>query len=428
MILLNALFPVLALILFGAAVKHWRITDEAFLRTSDRLVYFVFFPLMLFWKIGSAPLQFDGGWRYLPASALAVLAVCCLSLVFIRLLPVAAFKAGSFNQGCYRFNTYIGMAVVINAFGEAGVQLYGILIGLIIPMINVLCVSVLIWYGEDARNQGNRLTATLKHLLANPLIIACVAGILYSRMIGSFTVPIDNTLKLMSQVTLPLALFSIGGSLTFCQSPRQHGVGPGLGCVQTGGPAALGPAIAVVVRCHRPGLEGEHALFRPAHLDRHLHPLLTTPLRHRTGLGGHCDVNPALLCVDVTDIISSRVRMLSLQDLDNFDHGKQPLAVDPSHLGPEFMNIGNHFARTITAQTKSAANDSGLFRKNFNGEVVQRDIDPTVEGAQHGNTLHELLVGIIARMTGRFDRKMAGVVEQLNDLLRLEECLDRFFC
>ncbi len=215
MILLNALFPVLALILFGAAVKHWRITDEVFLRTSDRLVYFVFFPLMLFWKIGSAPLQFDGGWRYLPASALAVLAVCCLSLVFIRYLPVAAFKAGSFNQGCYRFNTYIGMAVVINAFGEAGVQLYGILIGLIIPMINVLCVSVLIWYGEGARNQGNRLTATLKHLLANPLIIACVAGILYSRMIGSFTVPIDNTLKLMSQVTLPLALFSIGGSLTF---------------------------------------------------------------------------------------------------------------------------------------------------------------------------------------------------------------------
>jgi predicted permease len=215
MILLNALFPVLALILFGAAVKHWRITDVAFLRTSDRLVYFVFFPLMLFWKIGSAPLQFDGGWRYLPASALAVLGVCGLSLVFIRFLPVAAFQAGSFNQGCYRFNTYIGMAVVINAFGEAGVQLYGILIGLIIPMINVLCVSVLIWYGEDARNQGNRLTATLKHLLANPLIIACAAGILYSLMIGSFAVPIENTLKLMSQVTLPLALFSIGGSLTF---------------------------------------------------------------------------------------------------------------------------------------------------------------------------------------------------------------------
>ena len=215
MILLNALFPVLALILAGTAFKHWRITDAAFLRTSDRLVYFVFFPVMLFWKIGAAPLQFDNGWRYLVASALAVVAVCGLSLLFIRLWPVARFKAGSFNQGCYRFNTYIGMAVVINAFGEAGVQLYGILIGLIIPMINILCVPVLIWYGADDRIQEGRLTTTLKHLLANPLIIACVAGMLYSRLVGSFPLSIDNTLKLLSQVTLPLALFSIGGSLTF---------------------------------------------------------------------------------------------------------------------------------------------------------------------------------------------------------------------
>ena len=215
MIILNALFPVLALLLAGTAFKHWQIADGAFFRTSDRLVYFVFFPLMLFWKIGSAPLQFGASWRYLLASALAVVAVCGLSLLFIRLWPVAPFKAGSFNQGCYRFNTYIGMAVVINAFGEAGAQLYGILIGLIIPLINLLCVPVLIWYSEAGGHQGGRLSTTVKHLLLNPLIIACACGLLYARLVGSFPLSIDNTLKLLSQVTLPLALFSIGGSLTF---------------------------------------------------------------------------------------------------------------------------------------------------------------------------------------------------------------------
>lgn len=225
MILLNALFPVLALVIFGAAVKHWRLTDDAFLRTSDRLVYFVFFPLMLFWKIGSAPLHFEEGWRYLTASILAVVAVCGLSLLYIRLRPVPSFQAGSFNQGCYRFNTYIGMAVLINAFGEAGVQLYGILIGLIIPLINVLCVSVLIWYdSSDEAPNGGRLVVTLRSLLANPLILACVSGILYSRAVGSFPTPVDNTLKLMSQVTLPLALFSIGGSLTFANLRTNMGL------------------------------------------------------------------------------------------------------------------------------------------------------------------------------------------------------------
>lgn len=215
MILLNALFPVLALIVFGWSVRRWQITDSAFHRTSDKLVYFVFFPLMLFWKIGAAPLQVAGNWHYLPAAALAVLIVCGLSLLYIRMRPVADFQAGSFNQGCYRFNTYIGMAVLVNTFGQTGVQLYGILIGLIIPLINVLCVSILIWYGGRDTGHGSRFAITLKHLMANPLIIACLAGIVYARLVGSFATPIDNTLKLMSQVTLPLALFSIGGSLTF---------------------------------------------------------------------------------------------------------------------------------------------------------------------------------------------------------------------
>lgn len=225
MILLNALFPVLSLVLFGAAVKHWRLTDDTFLRTSDRLVYYVFFPLMLFWKIGSAPLHFEDGWRYLSASILAVLAVCGLSLLYIRWRPVPPFQAGSFNQGCYRFNTYIGIAVLINAFGEAGVQLYGILIGLVIPIINVLCVSVLIWHDtSDEGQNGSRLATTVKSLVANPLILACVAGIAYAKMAGAFPTPVDNTLKLMSQVTLPLALFSIGGSLTFANLRANMGL------------------------------------------------------------------------------------------------------------------------------------------------------------------------------------------------------------
>jgi len=51
---LNSLFPVFALVVLGVCLKYYRITDEAFLKTADRLVYFIFFPAMLFWKIGGA--------------------------------------------------------------------------------------------------------------------------------------------------------------------------------------------------------------------------------------------------------------------------------------------------------------------------------------------------------------------------------------
>jgi predicted permease len=216
MTIVNALFPVLALLIFGVALKRGNITDSSFLRTSDRLIYYVFFPVMLFWKIGGAPLAFADGWRYLVASALAVAGVFLASLLVIRLRPVGRFQAGSFSQGCYRFNTYIGMAVVLNALGEEGARLYGILVGLLIPLINVMAVSVLIWFGEEQpRSNGRRLLVTGRHLVANPLILGCVCGMAWGHLVGSFPVWLDNTLRLIAQVTLPMALFSIGGSLTF---------------------------------------------------------------------------------------------------------------------------------------------------------------------------------------------------------------------
>ena len=41
------------------------------------------------------------------------------------------------------------MAVVYSALGDDGVKHFGILIGFVIPFINVLAVSTLIWYSGE---------------------------------------------------------------------------------------------------------------------------------------------------------------------------------------------------------------------------------------------------------------------------------------
>ena len=59
------------------------------------------------------------------------------------------------------------------------------------------------------------MSLTGKALVSNPLILGCLAGIGYSNLVGWFPVFISNSLSLISMVALPLALISIGGSLTF---------------------------------------------------------------------------------------------------------------------------------------------------------------------------------------------------------------------
>ncbi len=212
---LDSLFPVFALILLGAALKRYKLTNEVFLKTSDRLVYFIFFPAMLFWKIGGADPDKLTDWAYCQAAALTLLVICLANLASIRLFRITDYQAGSFSQSCYRFNTYIGMAVALNAAGEEGVRYFGILAGVLIPMINLIAVSTLIWYSGRDINARGRVRLTLTALISNPLIIACVLGLLYARFINTFPVFLENLLSLTSMATLPLALISIGAALSF---------------------------------------------------------------------------------------------------------------------------------------------------------------------------------------------------------------------
>jgi len=212
---LNSLFPIFALLVFGWFLKRVGLTDRVFLKTCDRLIYYFFFPVMLFWKIGGNAtangLDFRLVWACL--ASLAVLFV--VSSLTVRWAKVTSFQAGSFSQSCYRFNTYIGMAVILNATGSEGVKYFGLVVAVVIPLINVFAVSLLIWFSGLELSGIKKLRLTIKALIANPLILGCVAGLIYSRAIGVFPVFLNNTLSLVSMVSLPLALLSIGGTLTF---------------------------------------------------------------------------------------------------------------------------------------------------------------------------------------------------------------------
>ncbi len=215
MIVLNSLFPIFVLLVLGSVLKKWGLTDSLFLKTSDRLIYYFFFPVMLFWKIGGASFEQGIDWNFCFASLLALMTMFGLSTLVIWLFRISPFQAGSFSQSCYRFNTYIGVAVILNSLGAEGMKYFGIVIGFAIPLINVFAVSLLIWFSGREIALSKRIAIAAKALIANPLILGCLVGIAYSSLVGGFPVFLNNSLSLISMVTLPLALISIGGSLSF---------------------------------------------------------------------------------------------------------------------------------------------------------------------------------------------------------------------
>lgn len=215
MIVLNALFPIFGLLILGSLLKKFKLTNESYLKVSDKLVYFIFFPTMLFYKVGGAPHGGGDQVAFVSVTLLAMVSMFLISTLVIKFGPVSDFEAGSFSQSCYRFNTYIGVAVILNSLGEAGIAYFGILIALTIPLVNVFAVAILIWFSGYEGDMRKRALIFIKALIGNPLILGSFAGAVYARLVGGFPEFIDNTLQLMSMVTLPLALISIGGALSF---------------------------------------------------------------------------------------------------------------------------------------------------------------------------------------------------------------------
>jgi len=220
MIIINTLFPLLAMMALGYMLKRQGMTSDEFLKTLDKLVYYIFFPVMLFWKTAKSTGTDASGTGLLIAALGTVFLASLVSYFYIRTTKMPDKAVGSFFQASIRFNTYIGMATVLTVLGEEGVRLFSILIGILIPVINVLSVAVLIWHSGRTPSVGQRLWILVRALISNPLIIGCALGLLLSGTGYGLPTFINNFLALVASMTLPLALISIGGTLSFAGISR----------------------------------------------------------------------------------------------------------------------------------------------------------------------------------------------------------------
>jgi len=221
LIILDSILPVFSVIALGSLLRRSGLADDRFVRVSDRIIYFIFFPALLFLKLSAPSRGTELDWQLMGAAICAVFTTFVGSLVYVSLAGVSAYRVGSFSQVCFRFNSYVGMALVLATLGEPGARQFALVIGLVVPFINVLSVGTLIWFSGEQGTWGKKLIIFLKELILNPLIIACLAGFAYSSIMVPLPRFVENTLALMSSLALPLSLMSIGASLTFT-GLREH--------------------------------------------------------------------------------------------------------------------------------------------------------------------------------------------------------------
>ena len=203
------LLPDFLLIAGGALLKRLPGFGADFWSGVERLVYFVLFPALLFRSLAASPLAL-GDATSLAAVGLAFTAAGMLLSGLARALfrlPQPTFAA-CFQCG-FRFNTYIALAVASRVAGAEGLAAISLLIGVLVPVVNLAAVGML------ARG---RETGVALELVRNPLVLACAAGIAWKLAGLSVPAPVAHILELLSGAALPLGLLAVGAGLTLARS------------------------------------------------------------------------------------------------------------------------------------------------------------------------------------------------------------------
>ncbi|MES1927089.1 AEC family transporter [Salinisphaera sp. T31B1] len=206
----NALGPLFLLILVGAALGWMRYPGGDFWPRAERLIYYVLFPALLTHTLAIAPVA------EVPIGRLAVVVIGSL-LVFATVLWMLRWRLRlsgpaftSVFQGALRFNTYVAIAGATALHGAAGTTASAVAIALMVPTVNVLCVGCFIAAGTLGRTG---LWRSVLELLRNPLILACIAGIVLN--LSGIGLPgwSDALLGLTGRAALPLGLLAVGVAL-----------------------------------------------------------------------------------------------------------------------------------------------------------------------------------------------------------------------
>ncbi|MFK4752498.1 AEC family transporter [Oceanobacter antarcticus] len=202
--------PVFLLVVLGVILRQRRLIDDHFVTVSSRLVFTLTLPVLVFLAISKV--HFDSGVHLglVIFVALAILFSCIFSGIWARIAGVDEADISAFVQASFRGNLgIIGISMVVYAFGDQGTQIGALVLAIGVPMYNLLSVMVL------ARGQGVNWSGQLLLIAKNPLIIAIVLALPFSLFGWQLPKPLHSAASSLGQMTLPLALISVGGTLDF---------------------------------------------------------------------------------------------------------------------------------------------------------------------------------------------------------------------
>ena len=169
----NVVGPLFLLLCVGFLLKRCHMMSDSTEKQLNNIVFRCFLPLLLFYNVYTTDLSSSFQPRLILFALLCMLGACLLFGLFVVCTEKENRRRGVMIQAMFRSNFVLfGLPVTIALFGDEAAGVASIVIGFVVPFINILSVIVL----EIFRGGKIRMRRIIRGILTNPLVLASAAG------------------------------------------------------------------------------------------------------------------------------------------------------------------------------------------------------------------------------------------------------------
>ncbi|MBU1295582.1 MAG: AEC family transporter [Gammaproteobacteria bacterium] len=213
---ISIIAPIFFLILIGFLSIRYSFLPQAAIPGLSRFVLYLALPALIFIKLSSMELKEVLHFDYLAVYAASGLATFFITVLLSwRLLKSGLVDAGVRGVGATMSNSaFIGFPVLLQFFDYPLTQAFVMSLMveniILLPVCLIFIETVL---GKSESNGKSLFMVVLKRISTNPLLIALVAGLVFSVFELSLPSFIGKGFNLLAAAASSVALIVIGGSL-----------------------------------------------------------------------------------------------------------------------------------------------------------------------------------------------------------------------
>lgn len=222
---INAVLPIIILVLIGWFLKRIKLFTPEFLRVANKVTFNVLIPVLLFNNVYAIDGFESINWTFVLYGVLAVTAIFLLAIPICLAFTKDKGQQGVLIQAVFRSNyAIIGIPLATQLFGVKGAAAASILSAFSIPLYNALAVITLSVFSN--KQEKIDVKKILLGIVKNPLILGVCAGLVALGIRAIFVQTgvefrlsdisfLNVSLDYIGRTATPIALLVLGGQFEF---------------------------------------------------------------------------------------------------------------------------------------------------------------------------------------------------------------------